>query len=445
MSTRTITGPLRGYVSGDLVFTTLADMVSSSATINEGTQYTITPSPTGVFRANLPVPDDGSARYEVRLTNNMRHVFKVSAEETSYRIGDLIADYEDNLISGGTPGPQGPAGAPGIPGETGPSGSGGGIESFWYADAASRVAATDVTSDDAGKLAFQADNNSYWRLMGFVTPHVTDDFNRADDIQLWTAVTGEDWQPVISDGWQIVSNEAALISGGSTSGVVLDADITDGEATVTIVQNYGYGDGLIFRYQDTDNYFSFVNTGDGYYSCKRVLMGTGTTLGSSTGITPAHGDIIRVHFEGPAITCYVNDVEAWAGTNSALQSATKHGMTTRGALARFDDFDVVAIDSIPVWLNIIVPIVPAPITAPLVYVDGSLTLPVASYGQPGYMSSQLFHKVDMQLLGSENDAQIGDILYTVDDASGRVERLPVGSDGQVLSVVDGIPTWIDLP
>jgi hypothetical protein len=39
------------------------------------------------------------------------------------------------------------------------------IENWTYADAAARTAATGFVASDVGKLAFQIDNSSYWRLM----------------------------------------------------------------------------------------------------------------------------------------------------------------------------------------------------------------------------------------------------------------------------------------
>jgi hypothetical protein len=167
--------------------------------------------------------------------------------------------------------------------------------------AGSTPVATEFPSGDI-------DRSGYWGLAG-ITPAVVDSFDRADDPEsLGEADLGGPWEAVAGT-WGIRDNRAvtsaaegqdgpslAIISGGPANRLT--------EVTLSVVEA---GTGLVFRYQDPQNYWAVTADGGGAsWSVVQVTEGQlavvatidepardGTTVSVSQ-----RPNRLRFHFEG---------------------------------------------------------------------------------------------------------------------------------------------------
>lgn len=100
--------------------------------------------------------------------------------------------------------------------------------------------------------------------------------------------------------------------------------------------------GMLFRFQDTGNYW-MIAVNAGVYKLYKNVAGTFTVVGTST-VAPVAGDIVSVTLAGSSITGKINGVAvaALTTTDTFLQTATNYGAWVGGSAAQtalFDNFD----------------------------------------------------------------------------------------------------------
>jgi hypothetical protein len=168
---------------------------------------------------------------------------------------------------------------------------------------------------------------------------LTDAFNRANNTtSLGNTAVGHPWTAA-KGVWGINSNRAYTVSGSSGDQFAVVNSLANGfvQAKITTLGSWV---GLVFRYQDTSNYWKVsADLGNNRWTVARVVGGT---QGGYQYINqaPAAGNTVKVSTSGSTITVFINGVQKAQFTDSALQSATKTGLLghSSGLAARFDDF-----------------------------------------------------------------------------------------------------------
>ncbi|MCA9729926.1 MAG: DUF1080 domain-containing protein, partial [Candidatus Eisenbacteria bacterium] len=193
---------------------------------------------------------------------------------------------------------------------------------------------------------------------------VTLDF-RADQGSCSGAGTGRD--AVVFDafddgdysGWTVVGGNWFVSNGelneSLTSGnyIALGSNSNLGDTTIEAKVRASGGSFhsvyLVFRYQDSSNYYLFgVRTDQNKVRCARIQSGsfiqTGvyyTTLADNTWYT------LRAVVTGNRIRCYFNCELVIDVTDSGIVSSGKAGVTARNATGRFDDVRIFAAEVLP--------------------------------------------------------------------------------------------------
>lgn len=102
--------------------------------------------------------------------------------------------------------------------------------------------------------------------------------------------------------------------------------------------------GILLRYIDANNYVRAVlEVGAGgakTYKIIQVLSSVATTLATSSGITPADGDLLRAHVSGRAVSLSVNGTSIGAGSIDSSLTDPNFGLISSSTTARFDNFKV---------------------------------------------------------------------------------------------------------
>ena len=119
------------------------------------------------------------------------------------------------------------------------------------------------------------------------------------------------------------------------------------EVSVTIPGTTGnVAPGLIFGYQDENNYYLFSIDNDGWYTLEAIENGQWETLISWTEGTGISGrdDTIRVEFGSGEMVFYVNDVEQDRYRDNRFRSGDVgmlvYNMSDRSVYAGFDNLRV---------------------------------------------------------------------------------------------------------
>ncbi len=181
---------------------------------------------------------------------------------------------------------------------------------------------------------------------------VYDSFNRQDtfwsNAGLGTAVgftaTGRvkrRWVGTYIHQWGI-AGERAFNSGNSITPIYVETGTSNMDVRVS--RTYGSFSsgsvGLVYRYQDDDNYGQFYASGANVYLIEKV---NGDYVIQTTGVQPSNWTLLRVVANGNSITAYCDGVQTISTTSSHLSNATKAGMVgSAGTFERFDDFTVFA-------------------------------------------------------------------------------------------------------
>jgi hypothetical protein len=181
---------------------------------------------------------------------------------------------------------------------------------------------------------------------------VADDFNRADGplVGSVTSVGGAAWQQLLGTGWTVASGRATfgVASSDLASGysyAVVPTNTPDGVVSITVPQVSDGRLGIIFRTVDASNLWLWWVKDSNWELVKRVNGNWSGVTGGSGTVTPAPGDRLAVHMNGPSVELRQNDEILFSTTEANdLQTATKHGIYGWGwstALPRLvDDFEV---------------------------------------------------------------------------------------------------------
>jgi hypothetical protein len=165
-------------------------------------------------------------------------------------------------------------------------------------------------------------------------PGVIDTFHRANSaVTLGNADSGQAWDPRTGT-WGRISNTAySPVTGtgqpdGAKSIAVIDSTLADCtvQATLATFGGFAYDAGIVFRYQDDNNFWILVS----YDTWKvfKVVAGS-PTLVTYDGPAAANGQIPQVILSGNTITPSVSGVAVGSPiTDSFCATATKHGLLT---------------------------------------------------------------------------------------------------------------------
>lgn len=149
--------------------------------------------------------------------------------------------------------------------------------------------------------------------------------------------TGEVWQS-LRGNWDVVDGQAYTTTCAAPGYAAIDGNVGDGAVQVTMAVN-AQDAYVIVRAVDADNLLVVENTGRLYQLAKRV-NGEKIVLAESSGITPAHGDVIRVEFIGNEIVVKINNNEVITSTETSIKG-TKFGFGSWcNTSMRFDDFSL---------------------------------------------------------------------------------------------------------
>lgn len=169
----------------------------------------------------------------------------------------------------------------------------------------------------------------------------SDDYNRADSATtLNTSSSGHAWT-ALAGTWGITSNAGYLPSGANESVAYLEASDADVTIEVKCTGTSLSRQGLAFRVVDINNFLIWYFIGGNIQCWKQVA--NGWTQIASAAVTAAQNDIIKVVLSGTSIDLYHNGSLKASITESAHQTATKHGMYWEvggSAAVRWDDFSV---------------------------------------------------------------------------------------------------------
>lgn len=190
---------------------------------------------------------------------------------------------------------------------------------------------------------------------------VFDDFNRTDDpTSLGTATTGQTWAQTSGPPGLGINSNNAIWTWPSANGCkgVIESGSTNGITIVTLVnqsvmdQNYGEFFGLMFRYVDTNYYWSLIFQKfpgpTNQLRLQRTYAGSTTTI-IDVNINLSDGDVISAAYCGVDFEIFVNDVSqgTYDDTGNPQNYGTLCGLIANhvsdfGFIApvRWDDFSV---------------------------------------------------------------------------------------------------------
>ena len=151
--------------------------------------------------------------------------------------------------------------------------------------------------------------------------------------------------------YYITITETEWASWGTSEGLTLDDFVAEVEAwAVDGPDDNGYG--LVFRYQDSDNFYYYEVSSDGYYSIGKMVADEWETL---VGWTESdlirlgrQANTLRVECDGPRMTFFVNgyqieeltDYDFGAGAPGFIAEA----IDEPGVRVHFDDLKVWALE-----------------------------------------------------------------------------------------------------
>jgi hypothetical protein len=170
--------------------------------------------------------------------------------------------------------------------------------------------------------------------------NITDAFNRADNASsLGTTDTGQTWSAAAGT-WGIASNKARCFTAGNQSFAVVESGASDCTIAVTVSGTLNAGGGITFRHQDVNNTW-FVDSDSGGPGLWKVISGSYTQVVANLGGTSlVAGDVLSVVLSGSSVIVKRNGTTLYSGTQTQLQTATKHGLRDYGAGIRLDDFSI---------------------------------------------------------------------------------------------------------
>jgi hypothetical protein len=169
-----------------------------------------------------------------------------------------------------------------------------------------------------------------------------------DNTQEWSVWKDEQGEKGVEDGvYYITVDETEWASWGTSDGLTFADGVVEVEArAVDGPDDNGYG--LVFRYQDNDNFYYFEVSSDGYYSIGKMVADEWESLVGWT-----ESDVIRlgrqtntlrVECDGSRMTFFVNDYQVEALTDYDFDAGSVGFVaeTTEesGVRAHFDNLKV---------------------------------------------------------------------------------------------------------
>lgn len=176
----------------------------------------------------------------------------------------------------------------------------------------------------------------------------TDSFDRTNSaVSLTNTSTLYPWTQQ-SGTLGINTNLAYAPSAGTNIATVDATSETNVEVKISTVDNTA-GAGIVFRYQDANNYWWYRRHTDGNARLSKFVGGVETVITADATIAVVANDVLSVKVLGSTIRCYVNYTAATYGSFShevdsdlAMYQATQVGIRIDGTTARLDNFDCYA-------------------------------------------------------------------------------------------------------
>lgn len=171
---------------------------------------------------------------------------------------------------------------------------------------------------------------------------VFDNFNRPDNVEsLGSSQIGQVWTP-IRGVWGIEENQAYVPNGTSDAIAYVETSKTDVSISVDIFGSGTAEAGIYFRVVDANNWFRFITPKSGTSYLQKRVSGITTTIAQGTfGISIPCNLKVTTKSDG-AIEVFANDVSKLTRTDTALTTATKHGIGFGAGNAgyKFDNFTI---------------------------------------------------------------------------------------------------------
>lgn len=168
-----------------------------------------------------------------------------------------------------------------------------------------------------------------------------DNFNRSNSGTMGQAQSGAQWNTV-SGPWGIISNQAYCNETIAYDAfTVLPTRCANGTILCTVSRNNSRA-GLIFRYQDANNYFRIWSDGASTVM-QRILAGVTTQIASDASAPPVTS-LWEVSLNGSSIRARLNGALKFGGTvtDGNLLTARSHGLYNVAVNSdnRYEDFIV---------------------------------------------------------------------------------------------------------
>lgn len=170
------------------------------------------------------------------------------------------------------------------------------------------------------------------------TPLRSDNFNRANENPLnIPSDAGTAWVNLLGT-YEVVSNQGY---GGGHANPVAYLECSTANVDISVNLSIAATNaGIAFRVVDASNFLFCICTSTQLSLWKKVA-GVDTQIGTTQSITYSALAPLRVTVNSSSnITCYYNGASILAQTDTALNTATKHGMRNTATTNRFDDFVV---------------------------------------------------------------------------------------------------------
>lgn len=167
-------------------------------------------------------------------------------------------------------------------------------------------------------------------------------FTWGDASNLGVADTGQAW--INSVGGVIGGQKVGVLGGGLAGETVVGgggAYVDSGSADIdisVIVSTIAGNSGILFRYVDDSNYWSWVDRATAGGGLRKIIAGVTTTV-FDPGVGK-DGDVLRVVASGSSITIYLNGVNWGTTVDTTFISATKHGLIANNSSGRFKNFSI---------------------------------------------------------------------------------------------------------
>lgn len=159
--------------------------------------------------------------------------------------------------------------------------------------------------------------------------YAADSFNRPGPSMGSTEIGGFPWAQLAGSVHQIVGNrlELSTIPAGSHALAWFEEAHTNGTLSATLVSLTGNPNrGLLVGYNSaTGTGYLLVSDGVTYTLRARATTGGMTTIATSSGITPAIGDVMELQAVGAVLTARVNGVQILTVSNSVYAHGTGKG------------------------------------------------------------------------------------------------------------------------